>query len=131
MGGNHELKSHINNQHVAKFFADQFILPFGRKALASNPEIDDRNIPNLKNEIKRLQEQHFKNKKKVIKPLPKSTKCANSSCKFPGGNVSTKNVNVYGQCDSCEGFEHFNCAKVKEARKLEYIEGTQKFVCKM
>ena len=48
MGGKHELKSYLNNQHVAKFFADQFIIPFGRKALASNAKIDDQYIPNLR-----------------------------------------------------------------------------------
>ena len=129
MGGKHEMKAYLQNKHVARFFSDEFILPFGQKALSENPSIDDKYIPSLKLEIKKLQELHFRNKKKTIKPLPKSLKCANSSCKFPGGNVSTKNVSAYGQCANCEGCEHFNCAKVKESRKIDYINGVEKFVC--
>ena len=84
MGGKSETKTHLDNKHIARFFAEEFILSFGRNAIASNPQIDDQYIPQLKLEIKRLQELHFKNKKKTIKPLAKSIKCANISCKFPG-----------------------------------------------
>ena len=80
-------------------------------------------------EIKKLQELHFKNKKKVLKPLPKSIKCANVNCCSPGGNLVTKNVNAYSQYAICSGCEHFKCARVKDIRKANIINDSEKFVC--
>ena len=98
------------------------------KALKDNPDIDDSFIPALRNEIKRLQELNFKNKKKNIKPLPKTLKCSTISCKR-GGNLDTKNTDAYAQCSMCEGCEHFYCVNTKKERKLNVLNGSEKFVC--
>ena len=120
---------HLNNRFAPKYFAEEIILPFGLKALATNPNMNQNFIPHLKSEIKKLQEQHFRNKKKTIKPLAKSIKCANENCCSPGGNLITKNITAYAQCMICDNCEHFKCAKVKDMRKLSILDGSEKFVC--
>ena len=118
MGGKHETKDYLDNRHVARFFVDEFIFPVGKEAL-KNESIDENFLPQLKAEIKRLQELNFLNKKRSLKPIPKSIKCANENCSSPGGNLVTKNITAYAQCEICDGCEHYKCAKVKEARKAK------------
>ena len=90
--------------------------------------MDDLYIPALKAELKKMQELFFKNKKKSLKPLPKTVKCCSIRCRSTG-NLDTKNVDKYGQCSRCDGREHYNCANIKEERKTKYIVGLEKFIC--
>ena len=62
MGDKTESKDYLNDQHPAKFFAKEFIVPFGIRALEKEPNLDDRFLPQLKLEIKKLQALNFKNK---------------------------------------------------------------------
>ena len=128
MGGKSEIKEHLDNKHSARYFADEFILPFGRKAILQMPAMDDIFIPKLKQEIKRLQEMYFKNKKKNLKPLQKTMKCSSMKCKT-GGNLQSSNTDKYAQCVICEGFEHFHCASLKDDKKNDIMEGTKQFIC--
>ena len=133
MDGKSESKDYIDNRHPARFFTEEFIIPFGKRALEKEPSLDDRFLPQLRTAIKKLQELHFKNKKKILKPLPKdlpkSIKCGNENCCLPGGNLITKNVNAYAQCALCSGCEHYKCARVKDVRKTNIMNGSEKFVC--
>ena len=51
------------------------------------------------------------------------------NCYSPGGNLVTKNVNAYSQYAICSGCEHFKCARVKDIRKANIMNGSEKFVC--
>ena len=75
-----------------------------------------------------MQELYYKSKKKSIKPLPKIVKCCSLKCKS-SGNLDTKNVEKYAQCESCQGYEHFNCANIRDEGKSKYINGHEKFRC--
>ena len=129
MGESVEVKEHLNNKTIAIYFAEKFLVDFGKTVLVSNPKIEDSFIPKLKQEIKRLQQLFFKNKKKDLKPLPKSMKCETfTKCK-KGGNITTNNVDVYAQCTICDGCEHYICASIKGNRRENIINGVEKFVC--
>ena len=128
MGGKSALKSYFQNQHSAMFFASEFILSFGRAALGKCQDMDEQYIPGLKLQLKKMQELLFKNKKKTIKPFPKTVKCSSIKCRSTG-NLDTKNTDKYAQCVICDGCEHFNCANIKEEGKMKYITGAEKFVC--
>ena len=122
-------KSHLENKHVAKYFAEKFLLTFGENVLASMPNIDDQFIPKLKEEMKRLQQLFYKSKKKNIKPLAKPTKCSTfNKCK-KGGNVQIKNTDVYARCVLCDGCEHFMCAGIKDTKRANIINRIERFVC--
>ena len=127
MGESPQAKFHLGDRHSSRFFADEFILPIGRNALQTVPNIDDKFIPFLRQEIRKLQELHFKNKNKTIKPLQK-VKCVSQSCRS-GGNLIASNVEKYGQCVLCDGCEHYNCAKIKDERNISYMDGSETFVC--
>ena len=128
MKGKSEKKTYLQNKHSARFFAEEFIISFGMKALSNDPDMDNKCIPQLRSALKKMQEAYFKSKKKVLKPLPKRIKCLSLKCKS-GGNLDNKKTDKYAQCDLCEGCEHFNCASIKDDRKLQYISGLEKFVC--
>ena len=101
-----EPKTYFQNKHSARFFAEQFLLVFGKNALDKCPNMDGQIIPKLKAELKRMQESFFKIKKKTLKPLAKTIKCSSLRCRS-GGNLDTKNTDKYAQCVICEGCEHF------------------------
>jgi hypothetical protein len=84
MGGKSEGKSYLQNKHSAKFFAEEFIINFGQKALENFPEMDDKYIPSLKLELKKMQEIFYKSKKK---PLAKTVKCCSIKCRSTGNLV--------------------------------------------
>ena len=117
-----------NDQHCAKYFTYEFIVTEGCKAIKNLPNIDDLLVPALQDELKKLQDAFYVNKKKTIKPLAKIVKCCSIKCKSTG-NLDTKNTDKYAQCKACKGFEHFNCANVKDERKSIYISGVQDFLC--
>ena len=50
MNGKSEMKSYLQNRHSARFFAEEFILKFGLKALSTFPDMDNQFIPQLKSE---------------------------------------------------------------------------------
>ena len=43
--------------------------------------------------------------------------------------MDPKNTDKYAQCEFCNGFEHFNCANIRDEGKNKYISGSVKFVC--
>ena len=56
MGRKTEPKTYFQNRHSAKYFAEEFLLTIGHKALEDVLDMDDRFIPTLKSELKRMQE---------------------------------------------------------------------------
>ena len=106
MGEKSEEKSYFNNRHCAKYFTDEFIITTGQEALKAFPDLDDRFIPLLQRELKRMQELFFQSKKKSIKPLPKVVKCCSIKCKSTG-NLDTKNTDKYAQCEVCKRVRTF------------------------
>ena len=83
--------NYLGNRHCAKFFAEEFLLKAGHKALMEMPNLDDKFIPLLQEELRRLQELFYRNKKKTLKPLSKAAKCCSIKCKS-SGNLDTKNT---------------------------------------
>ena len=37
--------------------------------------------------------------------------------------------NAYSQCAICSGCEHYKCARVKDIRKANIMNGSEKFIC--
>ena len=128
MGGKPKEMSHLGNQYTSMYFTREFIMNIGQKAFKDFPDMDEEFIPLLQEELKKMQEIYFRNKKKSIKPLPKVVKCCSLKCRSTG-NLDIKNIDKYAQCDICKGYEHFNCANIKDEGKHKYINGLEKFVC--
>ena len=87
-------------------------------------------VPHLKNEINRLQKKRLHDKSKkgtAIENDAKNAKCENSGCQWV--NVTLKNVEAYGQCLNCNGYEHHHCAGTSKMMKDEIKLGRANFIC--
>ena len=129
MGGPSRPKECLDGQHSPKFFGDKFMIPWAKKVLKSNPNLDDIVLPFLRAEMQRLEE-----KIKLSKKGPSKAKCGQSSCSarkcgFPNKTVNLTNIGVYGTCGRCAKYEHFRCAKIKDEEKEEINSGSQVFYC--
>ena len=124
--GKHTKFVELGNKYVPKYFMDFYIIPFAKKILISNPELDELIMPALAEEIQRLRSIKAKNvennkKGKSIDDM----KCVSAQCK----QKITKNVNVSAQCNSCKHYEHFKCAGTTATVKEDIKEDITKFIC--
>ena len=62
MGGNCVKKNHLGGNFTPRFFAENFILPWGRNMLDSCTNLDSQIIPYLQEELNRVMELNKKTK---------------------------------------------------------------------
>ena len=129
--GKHEKKKHFGNVFTPKYFTDKFIVPFLRGVLVLSAEYEKVFVPHLKSEIQRLQKKKIQERGKKFPAIDtegKNAKCENQNCQHKF-NVILKNVEAYGQCFSCKGYEHFHCAGTSKIMKEEIKLRQAYFVC--
>ena len=128
--GKHERKEHLDNEFVPKYFAKRFIVPYLVSVLDMSADFDKDLVPHLRAEIQRLQKKKIQDKAKkgsAIDTDAKTAKCENTGCQWI--NVTLKNVEAYGHCVSCNGYEHHHCAGTSKMMKDELKVGQASFVC--
>ena len=123
--GPHQPQSHLKGRSPPKFFTEEILFPIAKSINDDiNLEKEKEFVIHLKKEIARL--------KKISKAMPKTNnkknKCVNSDCKYHN-SLDIANVEKYGECSNCEGYEHFNCANIDAQRKAIYQTGSQKYIC--
>ena len=63
MGGNCVRKDHLGGNFTPRYFAEHFIMPWGKKLINSCKDLDDQIIPYLQKELKRVSELNNKKPK--------------------------------------------------------------------
>ena len=137
MGGNCVKKDHLDGNYSPRYFAEHFVLPWGRKMVESCEDLDDQIIPYLQKELKRVMEMNRKPKgsapAKKVQSLNNIRSQGLAKCiarKCPSKNVlDVGNVGAFGICFKCGESEHFRCAGTKDEEKRDIIEGTQNYIC--
>ena len=126
--GKHVKFPELEDKFVPKFFMDYYIVPLAKKIHTSNPNIDERFVPHLAEEIERLRAIN-KTTQNINKKgrIPDDAKCINKKC----AQKITKNMKVSAQCASCKNFEHFKCAGTSVILKEDIQEDVVKFFCTM
>ena len=61
MGGNAVKKDHLGGNHTPRYFAENCILPWGKRMIDSCKDLNDQIIPYLQNELTRVMELNKKN----------------------------------------------------------------------
>ena len=121
----HQAQVHLNMKSPVKYFAEEVLYPI---VVSMNDNIDIEKekemVLYLKKELTRL--------KKISKTTPKQNKkerCVNSDCKH-NNSLDTSNIDKYGKCRNCEGYEHFNCANIQENQRKEIcLNGSKEYLC--
>ena len=131
MGGTCLPKPHLNGKHTPRYFAEKFVIPWGKKMIETYKNLDDQIILHLVKELDRVTELNRKPKTTSVakKNVPNiSVKCISRKC--PSKNViDVSNVGVFGICVHCNESEHFRCAGTKEDEKKDILEGRQNYTC--
>ena len=128
--GKHERKEHLGNEFAPNFFVSKYIVPYLKSILCKTSEFEKMFIPHLRNEINRLQKKKISDKSKkgnAVDTDAKNAKCENSGCQWI--NVTLKNVDAYGLCVGCNGYEHHHCAGTSKMMKDEIKLGHANFIC--
>ena len=120
---NHSPQPHLKDRSPPKFFAEEILVPFCKSIDESiSPEKEKEFIVHLRKEIQRL--------KKVNKTEINTNKseCVNEECKN-SKHLNVNNIESYGTCWNCQGYEHYRCAKVDAPTKSSYQVGSVKYLC--
>ena len=128
--GKHVRKEHLGMEYSPKFFVQRFIVPYLESIMDEAMEVDKVFVPHLRAEIQRLQKRKIQDKVRKSSALdtdPKNAKCVNNCCQWV--NVILKNVEAYGICIKCQGFEHHHCAGTSKMMKEEMKKGKANFIC--
>ena len=129
--GKHEKKKHLNDEFTPKYFDNRFVIPYLESVLNASTELEKVLVPHLRSEIQRLQKKRINDKIKKVPAIEveaKTAMCENQNCQHKF-NVNLKNVEAYGQCSVCKGFEHHHCAGTSKMMKDEIKLGNANFVC--
>ena len=120
----HLPKEHLKNKSPPRFFAEEIILPLCKTIDEAIPIEKEKDfVTHLRNEIQRLKKSG-RNAAKVAR----KGKCINSDCSSRG-NLDMNNMEKYGTCLNCKSQEHFRCANIEPAMKLNYQDGSLKYLC--
>ena len=130
--------THLGGNYTPRYFAEHFILPWGRKLIDSCKDLDDQIIPYLQKELLRVMELNKKSKSSTQnKKIPALNspriqqgiaKCIARKC--PSKNVlDVANVVAFGICYKCGEPEHFRCAGIRDIEKKDIIEGNLHYTC--
>ena len=128
--GKHVRKDHLGKEHSPKYFVQRFIVPFLESVKEDALRFDNVFVPHLRTEIQRLQKRKIQDKVRkgsALETDPKNAKCVNTICQWV--NVTLKNVEAYGTCETCQGFEHYHCAGTSKMMKEEIKNGKANFIC--
>ena len=130
MGGPSKAKEYLGGLHSPRYFGSNFILPWARKVIDENPNLDNAVLPYLRAELRRLDEKAKSGakKNKVKNTANGQAECSSRKCSFQN-TVVLSNTSAYGTCRKCEKYEHFRCAKTKEDEKEEILAGKLAFNC--
>ena len=82
-------------------------MPFLESVLNMSVDFDNALVPHLRAEIQRLQMKKIQDKARkgsAIETDPKNAKCENKNCQWI--TLTLKNVEAYGHCVACNGYEH-------------------------
>ena len=128
--GKHTRKEHLGNEFSPKYFVNTFVVPYLESVKEKALEFDKIFVPHLRAEIQRLQKRKIQDRVRKSSALdidPKNTKCVNNNCQWV--NVILKNVEAYGICSACQGYEHHHCAGTSKMMKEEIKSGQVNFFC--
>ena len=128
--GKHARKEHLGKEFSPRYFVDRFVVPFLESVMEKAFEFDKVFVPHLRAEIQRLQKRKIQDRVRKTSALdtdPKNTKCVNTCCQWI--NVILKNVEAYGICVACQGYEHHHCAGTSKLMKEEIKNGQANFFC--
>ena len=123
--GKHTKFVELGNKFVPRYFMEFYIIPFAKKILACNSNLDELIMPALAEEIQRLRAIKANSGDNKRGKSIDDTKCVNTQCK----QRITKNVNVSAQCNFCKHYEHFKCAGTTPTVKEDIKEDITKFIC--
>ena len=121
---------HLGNEFAPNFFVSKYIVPYLKSILCKTLDFEKVFIPHLRTEINRLQKKKINDKSKKVTAIDtdaKNAKCENKGCQWI--NVTLKNVDAYGLCASCQGYEHHHCAGTSKMMKEEIKLGRAIFIC--
>ena len=66
---------------------------------------------------------------KIMPKQNKKERCVNSDCRYQN-SLDVSNIEKYGKCKNCEGYEHFNCANIQENKRKEIcLKGSKDYLC--
>ena len=130
MGGQSKPKEYLDGLHSPRFFGTKYVIPWGKKVVIDNPNIDDIVLPYLRAELRRLDDRtKTSNKKNKVKSMGNGkAECSARKCGSQN-TVVLSNTSAYGICGKCENHEHFRCAKTKDEEKEDILAGRQTFYC--
>ena len=105
----HHIQPYLMNKSPPKFFAEEVILPFCKIIGETiSKETEKELVIHMKKEIQRLKKAG-KGGKGATKN--RKGKCVNNDCRS-SNNLDPTNVEKYGKCGNCQGFEHYRCASI-------------------
>ena len=93
--------------------------------MKTQPNLDSIIIPKLRKELTKLESKKEKEKDKGPKGV---ANCVNEHCKHKK-TINLRNKNAYSNCFECGGYEHFQCAGIKDDQKNHIKENMIKFFC--
>ena len=122
----------LGNKTVARYFVDNFLLPWCEEAFANRKYDEKELLDALRNEIVRLDLLKVDTRKGNLgrgrmSSVPPDVKCVAKTCKYTG--LNSNNKLAVGVCCRCGYYEHFECSKTKHDDRILILKGEQKYFC--
>ena len=121
----HTAQNYLNNKSPVKYLAEDVLYPIVASMNDDiNIEKEKEMVLHLKKELTRLKKMN-----KNAQKQNKKEKCVNSECKYQN-SLDISNMEKYGKCKNCDGYEHFNCANIQESQRKEIcLNGSKDYLC--